>query len=157
MKKTILAGLSILALSTSALPALALQSPVGQKSLVSQSEQTANKQYGDPNDQQEYQRELEEMNQASERDQQGMRSEMNRQSDQKSPVSQSKQTANKQYADPNDQQEYERAVEEMNQMFEKHKQAMTTEMNRQLDAMHADMMRVLSERFRKSHEQRLNQ
>jgi hypothetical protein len=105
MKKTILAGLSVLALSIPALPALALQPSVGQKSSVSQSEQTANKQY----------------------------------------------------ADPNDNQEYQRAVEEMNQMFEKHKQAMMTEMNRQLDTMHEDMMRVLSERFKRSREQRLNQ
>ena len=100
MKKTILAGLSVLTLSTVALPALALQPAVGH------SAQT---------------------------------------------------TVNKQYADPNDNQEYEAAVAEMNQMFEKHKQAMMTEMNRQLDAMHADMMRVISERFKKSREQRLNQ
>jgi type IV secretory pathway VirB10-like protein len=157
MKNTILAGLAVLTLSTSALPALALQSPVGQKAPVGQSEQATNKKYADPNDEQEYQRELEEMNQASEQTRQGMRSEMNRQSEQKALVSQSKQTANKQYADPNDNQEYQRAVEEMNQMFEKHKQAMMTEMNRQLDAMHDDMMRVLSERFKRSREQRLNQ
>ena len=41
-------------------------------------------------------------------------------------------------------------------MFEKHRQAMMAEMDRQLTEMHDEMMRVINERFRKVQDQRLN-
>jgi uncharacterized protein YcbK (DUF882 family) len=100
MKKTILAGLSVLTLSTSAVPALA-----HDYSSVSKADQT---------------------------------------------------TINKQYVDPQDNREYQAAVEELNQMFEKHRQEMMAEMDRQLTEMHDEMMRVINERFRKVQDQRLN-